>query len=340
MKKTVYLGFSRLLIWALAIPSFAQDNTPDGLYTAYYGERDAAKKTQFGEQFINNPDPAFKTSQYFPYIFGQIFNGYASTGNLAKVMDTADKLATIAPNADAKMKVAVQSTAMALAYQGNNTAKTVEYGDKVLALDPGNVQALMAVPLSLLSSVSQATGAAKDSALAKAAEYSKKLVGAPKPAGMADAEWQGVQAQGQSTLGMVLVSQTKYEDAIPVLEEALKLNKKDDQSHYNLGLSYSNQLPQARQAALDAFNEENAAKKARKDQFEIDELSAKSSALQTEFGVKRDQAIEAFAKAVAVAGPYAAPARTQLERLWKQKNNDTLDGLEALVAQKKIEIGD
>ena len=339
MKTIAYLGLSLLLTWALAIPTFAQTNTPDGLYTVWFIEADAAKKTQLGEQFINNPDPSFKSSQYFAYIFGHVFNGYASTGNMAKVMETADKLATIAPNADAKMKIAINSTAMALAYQANNAAKTVEYGDKVLALDPTNVQALMAVPLSLLSGM-PASGAAKDAAMAKAADYSKKLIATPKPADMPAADWQGVQAQGHSTLGMALVSQAKYDDAIPVLEEALKLNKKDDQSHYNLALSYSNQLPQARQAALDSFNEENAAKRARKDQFEIDELAAKSSALQSEFGAKRDMAIEAFAKAVAIAGPYAAPARAQLERLWKQKNNDSLDGLDALVAQKKAELGD
>ena len=139
---------------------------------------------------------------------------------------------------------------------------------------------------------------------------------------------------------MALVSQEKYADSIPVLEEALKLNTKDDQSHYNLGLAYSNQLETSRQAALDAFNAENAAKRARKDQFEIDELAAIASARQAEFNTKRDMAIDAFAKAVAVAGPYAANARAQLERLWKQKNNETLNGLEAFIAQKKTELGD
>jgi hypothetical protein len=161
-----------------------------------------------------------------------------------------------------------------------------------------------------------------------------------KPMGTADAEWNSVQAQANSTLGMALVLQAKYEDSIPVLEAALKLNKKDDQSHYNLGLAYSNQLPQSQRAALDAFNAENAAKRARKDQFEIDELAAIASARQGEFNTKRDMAIEAFGKAVAVAGPYSPPARQQLERLWKQKNNESLDGLEAYIAQKKTELGD
>ena len=339
MKRTAYLGFSLLLIGALAIPSFAQLTTPDGLYTAYLGETDPAKKTQLGEQFINNPDPVFKNSQFFRYIFGQVFNGYANSGNLAKVMETADKLATINPSADNQMKAAVVSTAMALAYQANNTAKTVEYGDKVLALDPANVQALMAVPLSILATL-PADGPAKDAALTKVADYSKKLLAVSKPMGTADAEWNGVQAQANSTLGMALVSQAKYDDSIPVLEAALKLNKKDDQSHYNLGLAFSNQLPQSQRAALDAFNAENAAKRARKDQFEIDELAAIASARQTEFNTKRDMAIDSFGRAVAVAGPYAANARQQLDRLWKQKHDNTLDGIDQFIAQKKTEIGD
>ena len=334
MKRTAYLGFSLLLIGALAIPSFAQLTTPDGLYTAYLGETDPAKKTQLGEQFINNPDPAFKNSQFMSYIFRQVFNGYATSGNMAKVTETADKLATIMPSADNELKAGVFSAAMAMAYQSNNTAKTVEYGDKVLALEPGNVQALMAVPLSILATL-PADGAAKDAALTKVVDYSKKLLAVSKPMGTADAEWNGVQAQANSTLGMALVLQAKYEDSIPVLEAALKLNKKDDQSHYNLGLAYSNQLPESQRAALDAFNAENAAKRARKDQFEIDELAAIASARQAEFNTKRDMAIDAFGRAVAVAGPYAPPARQQLERLWKQKNNETLDGLEPFIAQKK-----
>jgi hypothetical protein len=46
-----------------------------------------------------------------------------------------------------------------------------------------------------------------------------------------------------------------------------------------------------------------------------------------------------FARAVALAGPTAPTARTQLERLYNQKNN-SLDGLDALIAQKRSELGE
>lgn len=337
MKKTANLGFSLLLIWALAIPSFAQNTTPDGLYTAFYNEMDAAKKVALGEQFINNADPAFKSSQYLPYIFQTVFNSYVTSGNLAKVLDTADKLGTLVPNADNRLKEFVFAQAMALAYQGNNTAKTVEYGDKLLAVNPANVNALMVVPPALLSSL-PAAGAARDSALAKAEDYSKKLIAAQAPQGIPAPQWQGVQAQAHATVGQVSLLKGNYPDAALALGEALKLNPKDDASHYQLGLAYSNQLPAAQKLVLDAYTAENNAKNARADQIQIDELAAKRSALEAEFRGKRDLAIDSFARAVAVGGPNAATARTQLERLYSQKN-ESLNGIDALIAEKKSELG-
>ena len=49
----------------------------------------------------------------------------------------------------------------------------------------------------------------------------------------------------------------------------------------------------------------------------------------------REAAIEELAKGVALGAAQAAPARAELEKLWKQKNNDSLDGLDAYIASKK-----
>jgi tetratricopeptide (TPR) repeat protein len=339
MKKTAYLGFSLLLIWALAIPSFAQNNTPDGLYTAFYNEMDAAKKLALGEQFINNPDPAFKSSQYLPYIFQTVFGRYVQSQNVAKTVETADKLATLVPSADNKLKGFVFGQTMATAYQANNIPKTLEYGEKLLTLDPGNVNALMVLPPAILSTLPP-EGPARNTALAKAEDYSKKLIATAAPAGVPPAQWQGVQAQAHAQVGQVNLMKGMYTEAATSLEAALKLNPKDDAGHYQLGLAYQNQLANAQKMVLDAYTAENAAKNSRADQLQIDELAARRSALEAEFRARRDMAIDSFARAVAIGGPNAANARTQLERLYKQKNNDSLDGLDALIAQKKSELGD
>ena len=72
----------------------------------------------------------------------------------------------------------------------------------------------------------------------------------------------------------------------------------------------------------------------------LDELAATRSALDADFRAKRDLAIDSFARAVAIAGPVKDAARAQLDRLWKQKNDNSVDGLEAFIAAKKAEIGD
>ena len=54
---------------------------------------------------------------------------------------------------------------------------------------------------------------------------------------------------------------------------------------------------------------------------------------------KRDRAIDELALAVAIGGVAGAPAREQLEKLYKVKNNDSLEGLDQLIAQKKAQLG-
>jgi hypothetical protein len=342
MKKTACLGFSLLLIWALAIPGFAQTPAPaavTNLYRAWFDEKDPAKKTAFAEQFITNEDPAFKASQYLAYLYQQVYSDYVKAQNWTKVMDLADKLPTLVPNADNNLKTYVFTQTMAVANQNNNAAKTVEYGDKLLGIDPANLNALMFVPTAILSSL-PAADPEKAAALTKAQDYAKKMLAAPKPMGVGDADWAAIQGQARFTVGFAHLAKSAYADAITELQEAVKLNKKDDQSHYNLGLAYNGLLPDAQRQVIAAYDEENAAKTALKPQAEIDVIAAKRATLETDFRARRDLAIDAFARAVALAGPTAAPARTQFERLYKQKNAEaTAEEMNSFIAAKKAELG-
>jgi tetratricopeptide (TPR) repeat protein len=339
MKRTACLGLLLLLIGASAIPSFAQASTPDGLYTIFFNEMDPAKKVALGEQFINNADPAFKSSQYLPYIFQTVFNSYVGGNNLPKAMETADKLGTLVPNANNNLKGFVFGSTMALAYQANNAAKTVEYGDKLLAIDPTNINALMFIPTALIGNLPQAAPA-KEAALSKAQDYSTKLLAQPKPMGVGDPDWNSIRAQAHFNVGFAQLSKNQLQEAITSFEESIKLNKKDDQAHYQLGIAYSNQLPDLQKQVLAAYEKENAAKSARADSIQIDELAATRQALEEDYRAKRDLAIDSFARAVAIAGPVKDPARQQLDRLWKAKHDNSMDGLEAFIAAKKAELGD
>ncbi len=340
MKRAVYLGFVLLAMFALVVSSFAQATlSPNALYRAWYDEKDPAKKTALGEQFITNPDAAFKASQYLVPLYQQTFASYQAAKNWAKVMELGEKLTTLIPNADDKLKAYTLGQLFIAANQSNNPAKTIEYGDKVLAADPNNLQALMIVPSAIIESL-PAGEAQRVAALNKAADYAKKMLAVPKPAGASDADWAPVQGQAHFTVGLSHLGKKAYPEAITEFEQAVKLNKKDDQSQYQLGLAINSLLPDAQKQVLAAYEAENAAKAAKADQAAIDQLATKRTELETEFKNKRDLALDAFARATALAGPAAAAARPQFERLFKQRNPDaTADEMNKYIAEKKAQLG-
>ena len=54
---------------------------------------------------------------------------------------------------------------------------------------------------------------------------------------------------------------------------------------------------------------------------------------EKKFGEVRDKAIDALAKSVFLKGVTEQQARTELERLYKSKNSNSLDGLDTVIAQ-------
>jgi hypothetical protein len=130
----------------------------------------------------------------------------------------------------------------------------------------------------------------------------------------------------------------EYDKSTERYEAALKSNPKDGVSQYRLGISYQSLASAASKDLLEAYNAENAAKAARADQIQQDELVARRQALEEDVRVKRDKAIDALAKAVAIGGVVAQPAREQLERMWKAKNNDSVEGLEQFINEKKAQL--
>ena len=60
------------------------------------------------------------------------------------------------------------------------------------------------------------------------------------------------------------------------------------------------------------------------------ELKEKSQESEKRFPEMRDKAIDSLAKSVYLKGVTEAQRRTELERLYKSKNNNTLDGIDTL----------
>jgi tetratricopeptide (TPR) repeat protein len=334
----VYVGFSLCLIAALAVPGFGQAKQPQArtqaeyqAYTALFNEKVPQKKAELGEKFIVD----YKDSDFIAPSYRMIITAYATAQNWAKVMDAANRAASSSV-ADNTLKGFAYGNAMVAAQQTNDVPKIIEYGEKVLTVDPNDPNALLTlssvIPNSLPNDPAQ-----KTAALDKAANYANKASGIiEKLAGQLSAQQKAdVEGQIHSTLGFIALNRQDYPKAVTEYEIAIKSVPKDGVAHFRLGLAYQYLAAAASKQTVEAINKLNAAKTAKAPQPEIDELDAAREAIQNDFQQKRDKAIDELATAVAFGGVVADPAKAALEPLYKTKNNDSLEGLQALIDSKK-----
>jgi len=341
MKKTIYLGLSLTLILALSTAGFGQTpaaqqprakSQPEyDAYVAYFNEKDPAKKAVLGEKFLE----VFKGSDFESGTRIGVLQAFAAANNCAKTMEWADKIAAV-PGTPNPTKVGVFLAAMQCAQAANNAPKTIEYGEKALGVDANDLNAL----LTLATTIPEALPNDK-AALTKAEGYAGKAItgvqGLPATA-VPEAQKNMLLGQLHGAVGLIHLTRTDYDKSIEAYLESVKFAPKEWVSRYRLGLAYNGKLPSLSQAMVEAINAENAAKQSKADQILIDELAAKGQGLAEATRQMMDKAIDELATAVALGGANAAPAKTQLDKLYQQKNG-SLQGLDDLVSKKKAELG-
>jgi tetratricopeptide (TPR) repeat protein len=336
MKRIAHLGFPLLMILAVALPTLAQ--TPDtDAYRTLYNEKDPAKQAELCEKFLAETGAAFKDSMYREGTYLTMFRNYIVLKNWAKALDAAEKIDQLVPTVKPANKINTYTQAMAVGQQTNNIPKITQFGEKILAMDPNNLNALITLAPILVAQLPE-DAAAKDAALNKAMDYSKKALALPKPANVQDAQWQQVQAQLHSTVAFVYLNKLQYAEATGEYEQALKSDPKDGIDQWRLGLGYQGLARSVQPQLVEAYNKENEAKAAKAEQSVQDDLVAKREALLKDFNEKRDKAIDALARAVALGGQVAPLALPTLQALYKNKK-ESLDGLDDLIAEKKNELG-
>jgi tetratricopeptide (TPR) repeat protein len=337
--RMIYVGLSILPILALAPAVLAQGGeVENSAYRTFYAEQNAQKKAELGEKFLAD----FKESNYRSPILKTILTGYVQSQNWTKVLEHAEKLPTELSNADNATKTLVYTYGMAAAQATNNAAKTVEYGEKVLAADPNNLQAQVFVATTIPQGMPQDKGA-NDKALdlaGKALSGVQQYFSQPKPAQMTDAQWTQARIEYEDQLhsarGLIYFNRMDYAKSTDEYMTVLKNSPRDGVAHFYLGYAYRNQAAELSKALVEAIKTFDAARLAKKPQPEIDELDARRQGAQDEFSKVRDSAIDSLATAVAIADARVLQqAKDALESLYKVKNNDSLDGLDRLIASKK-----
>jgi tetratricopeptide (TPR) repeat protein len=240
------------------------------------------------------------------------------------------------PGVDVKLKAYSLNSGMSAAAQAGDAARVLEFGDKLLAADPMNINALLIVattiPLNLPTEA-----AAMEKALAKALDYAKKLVEMPKPAAIEDKTWQtAVLGPAHGVIGFVLLQKAQYDDAEKEFDQTVKINPKDQLAWYRYGLAATKITIAAQGLIAPAYEEVN---KNTTLGPERDAAVAKRDAIEKDFEDKRDKAIEILISAVALPdGNITKAARVTLESLYNPKHNNTNAGLDELIEKRKGEL--
>jgi tetratricopeptide (TPR) repeat protein len=159
---------------------------------------DVSKKNQIGEDFVQK----YPQSRYRVEVYSWLVKGYYGTGAIDKMEVAAEKELAIQPD-----------DATTLAIMGQTLPRAMN-----------------------------ASTPDKDKRLMKAEQYSKKALELiptlPKPAGLTDEQFTAAKnqtsAMAYSGLGLVAYRRGKFEDAIPSLEQSVKLDPNPDPVNYYL----------------------------------------------------------------------------------------------------------
>ena len=320
-------------------------------YMLLYNEGAPAKKVELATKFLaDHPETEFKM-----FVYQMQIDSYArlSPPNVDKVVETGEKFFSDFPQADNNTKKFVMQRMMTSYQQKNDFAKTVEYGDKLLAIDPKDLPSLLTLS-SILPERLPTEEDKKAAQLDKALDYSNRakaeieaVFSKAPPAQITGEQWttekNKLLATVNSSIGLVHLNKKEYDKASQQYEISTSLTKTNPIDFYRLGIAYTflarnmakelNELVAAmNQAQTELQNAQDAAVKDEK-QKKLLELKEKSQDSEKKFPELRDKAIDSLAKSVYLKGITEASARTELERLYKSKNNNTLDGIDTLIAQ-------
>jgi tetratricopeptide (TPR) repeat protein len=277
-----------------------------------------AEREQKLEGFMKAVNPKAKILQYMPSFFAQIMDEYNKAGMADKGKALSAKMIQLFPN---NSEIIYQK--FTAAYQAKNFPQAIELGEKIYATKPDNQTTL------ILADCYLATNNA-----AKLAEFAPKAVEALGPQkGVGFVVWLADYSASQKNMDKALeyynTLQQTFPDAPPAGWTAEQWNPIKVKAFAVRGnLAYSKKdyagAIQSYSESVKIFPQNDGAYFIiGMSQWRLQEL---------------DKAMEAFAKVVALGKPTAAKAREYLEQIFKPRHNNTLNGLEEMIAKAKADL--
>lgn len=272
------------------------------------------------ETYRGKVHPDSKILTQMPAFFSQILQEYQKTNQTSKATALLEKIKTLSPETAA----AFEGQAFQKAFQDRNYAKAISLGEALYASKP-NTQLASMLAQSYISTQNEP----------KALEYSTKTVqalGANK--GVYFAAWLASYHRGKGDAQNAL----KYYDQIlqafpsqgPPGWTAEGWSELNGTAHALKGVTaYSSQ---AYPIAIGSFEESL--------QYQpLNDATYLFLGLSQWKEQKLDLAIDAFAKGTVLNKPNSSKARQYLEQLFKARNEDSLDGLDALLDAARQALG-
>src|SRR5207244_11115062 len=176
----------------------------------------------------------FKESDFIANTYTMIIGAYTRAQNWAKVIDVADR-AVASPVADNKLKAFAYANAMVAAQNQNQVDKVLSYGEKVLAIDPNDLNTMItlsaAIPAKLPADV-----AGKKAALDKAEGLGRKALAGIQPLlaqaqGDQKTQIAQIESQLQGTLGVIAYNRADDAQSIEQYEDTKRGHHKHHAEH-------------------------------------------------------------------------------------------------------------
>ena len=320
----------------LAAPAFAQDirwkgNDDYKGYMAAYNEKDLAKKAVAAEAFlaaftVDKTDPLARQEMYM-----MLIETYYAGRNFVKAVETADKQATLAPNLPAANKKTVLLFGMDSAFQSRNTKKTDEYARKILAVDPKHTIALVTLS-DLLEHGVPTNPADQAKHFEETLSITRRALAEPMPMGYTPAQWNAAKVHLNLTVAFVLLNQKQYPESIAASKAALAVDKKTGRAWYLIGLALLPGFNDANKKYVDAVKYYNDHRG--DGQVVTDEAKANSDGALKSAETKKDEYLDALARAAVLPGENEKDARKALEAAF----TGTPAELAQLLADKKAAV--
>jgi tetratricopeptide (TPR) repeat protein len=278
---------------------------------------DPADREKQLTDFMKGLNPKSKILQFMPSFFNQIVEAYQKAGKAAQAKALQDKMVQMFPNTGNPMAPIVA------AFKANDFAKTLELGEKLYATNSNRELAYL-----LFESAVQTNNPAK------AEPYAVKVADefGPKD-GIKAATW----------LARYYVQQKNVDKAATYA--AMMISAFPDAPPPGFAADYwKNESIFARALMGDAAYRRKDYKAAIAAYEDVLKLDSKNDYAYFRIGYNLwqlqdlDKAQEAFAKAVVLGKSYAAKAREYLEQIYKPRHNNSLDGLDQMLAKAKAEV--